>query len=148
LIPTPEPETMQRSRIAGSDWALIGDAAGLVDPITGEGIYFALRSGELLAEALLTGHMEHYPISVRDDFGRNHQRAAQLMPMFYTRRFWGDEFTTRMIQFGRASRTIHAILRELFEEQDYIHLKQRLQRQMLRFMLEALFGIRPHFSLQ
>lgn len=31
---------------------LIGDAAGLADPITGEGIYFALRSGQIAAEAI------------------------------------------------------------------------------------------------
>jgi len=32
--------------------ALIGDAAGLVDPFMGEGIYYALRSANLLAETL------------------------------------------------------------------------------------------------
>ncbi|MGD9676867.1 MAG: geranylgeranyl reductase family protein [Vulcanibacillus sp.] len=32
---------------------LVGDAAGLVDPITGEGIYFALLSGKLAAETLI-----------------------------------------------------------------------------------------------
>jgi flavin-dependent dehydrogenase len=32
--------------------ALVGDAAGYVDPITGEGIFFALKGGELLAEAV------------------------------------------------------------------------------------------------
>lgn len=32
---------------------LVGDAAGLVDPITGEGLYYAVRSGELAATALL-----------------------------------------------------------------------------------------------
>lgn len=31
---------------------LVGDAAGLVDPFSGEGIYFALRSGQLAAETL------------------------------------------------------------------------------------------------
>jgi flavin-dependent dehydrogenase len=33
--------------------ALVGDACGYVDPITGEGIFFALRGGELLAESLI-----------------------------------------------------------------------------------------------
>lgn len=33
--------------------ALVGDAADFFDPFTGEGIYSALRGGELLAEALL-----------------------------------------------------------------------------------------------
>ncbi|MGI8821660.1 MAG: NAD(P)/FAD-dependent oxidoreductase [Chthoniobacterales bacterium] len=34
---------------------LIGDAARVVEPFTGEGIYYALRSGELAAEALARG---------------------------------------------------------------------------------------------
>ena len=38
--------------IAGERWALVGDAAALADPITGEGIYYALRSAVLLADTL------------------------------------------------------------------------------------------------
>jgi flavin-dependent dehydrogenase len=37
----------------GPRWLLAGDAAGLVDPLTREGIYYALRSGALAAQALL-----------------------------------------------------------------------------------------------
>jgi flavin-dependent dehydrogenase len=33
--------------------ALVGDACGYVDPITGEGIFFALRGGGLLAQSLI-----------------------------------------------------------------------------------------------
>ncbi|MDP9381957.1 MAG: FAD-dependent oxidoreductase [Chloroflexota bacterium] len=36
-------------RTEGDGWALAGDAAGFTDPFTGEGIYRAVRSGELLA---------------------------------------------------------------------------------------------------
>lgn len=39
----------------GSDWALVGDAAGLGDPITGAGIAAALRSGALAAWAARVG---------------------------------------------------------------------------------------------
>ena len=39
----------------GHRWLLVGDAAGLVDPLTREGIFYALRSGELAARALLAG---------------------------------------------------------------------------------------------
>jgi flavin-dependent dehydrogenase len=39
----------------GHRWLLAGDAAGLVDPLTREGIYYALRSGMLAAQALLAG---------------------------------------------------------------------------------------------
>ena len=40
------------TRPAGAGWLLIGDAAGFIDPFTGEGIYRALRSARLAAEAL------------------------------------------------------------------------------------------------
>ncbi len=41
-----------RQAFAGA--ALVGDAAGFVDPMTGEGVYAALRGAELLAESLET----------------------------------------------------------------------------------------------
>jgi geranylgeranyl reductase family protein len=40
------------SEVAGPGWLLVGDAAGFVDPFTGEGIYRALRSARAAAEAL------------------------------------------------------------------------------------------------
>lgn len=38
--------------VAGDGWMLIGDAAGFIDPFTGEGIYRALRSARAAASAL------------------------------------------------------------------------------------------------
>jgi geranylgeranyl reductase family protein len=40
---------------AGRGWMLVGDAAGFIDPFTGEGIYRALRSARAAAEALAGG---------------------------------------------------------------------------------------------
>lgn len=40
------------ARVAGDGWLLVGDAAGFVDPFTGEGIYRALRSARAAASAL------------------------------------------------------------------------------------------------
>ncbi|MDQ2941598.1 MAG: geranylgeranyl reductase family protein [Chloroflexota bacterium] len=40
------------SEVAGPGWLLVGDAAGFVDPFTGEGIYRALRSARAAANAL------------------------------------------------------------------------------------------------
>ncbi len=40
------------ARRAGPGWFLVGDAAGFVDPFTGEGIHRALVSAELAAEAV------------------------------------------------------------------------------------------------
>ena len=43
---------------AGRGWMLIGDAAGFIDPFTGEGIYRALRSARAAVEALAAGDDE------------------------------------------------------------------------------------------
>ena len=37
---------------AGRGWLLVGDAAGFLDPFTGEGLHRALRSAELAAAAI------------------------------------------------------------------------------------------------
>jgi geranylgeranyl reductase family protein len=42
---------------------LVGDAAGLADPVTGEGISFALRSGLMAAQSLLDGSFEEEAVS-------------------------------------------------------------------------------------
>ncbi|MEO8639174.1 MAG: geranylgeranyl reductase family protein [Chloroflexota bacterium] len=44
------------ARAAGPGWLLVGDAAGFIDPFTGEGIYRALRSARAAAEALAGRH--------------------------------------------------------------------------------------------
>ncbi len=43
------------SSVAGSGWLLVGDAAGFVDPFTGEGIHRALRSARAAVAAILAG---------------------------------------------------------------------------------------------
>ena len=48
---------------------LVGDAAGFADPITGEGISFAIRSGLLAAQSLIDGHLEEE--SVRSAYARS-----------------------------------------------------------------------------
>ena len=48
------------SRSANERVLLVGDAAGLVDPLSGDGIYEAFVSAELAAEAVLGGRPEEY----------------------------------------------------------------------------------------
>jgi flavin-dependent dehydrogenase len=39
----------------------VGDAARVVEPFTGEGIYYALHSGRMAAEHIIVGTVERYP---------------------------------------------------------------------------------------
>jgi menaquinone-9 beta-reductase len=48
------PITHKVKSVSGKRWALIGDAAGFLDPLTGEGIYQALISADGFAQAYLT----------------------------------------------------------------------------------------------
>ena len=40
---------------AGAGWVLVGDAFGFIDPIYSSGVFFALRSGEMAADAIVEG---------------------------------------------------------------------------------------------
>jgi geranylgeranyl reductase family protein len=45
---------------------LVGDAAGLVDPLSGDGIYEAFVSAKLAAEAILAGRPEEYEVTLSE----------------------------------------------------------------------------------
>lgn len=127
-IPGLQSETLDRRRAAGADWALLGDAAGFADPVTGEGIFYALRSAELFAEAFLAGDMSAYETKWRADFGRELRRASQMRQRFYGD-FWGGPFTDRMIKFARVHPGVRRTLRELVAGgQGYLGLKRTLVR--------------------
>ena len=66
VLPSPQQQTLSSRRVVGRNWALVGDAAAWVDPITGEGLYYALRSGDVLAQSLIAGKAsEIRPTSAR-----------------------------------------------------------------------------------
>ena len=143
VLPSPRAHTLASRRIAGRNWAFIGDAAGWVDPITGEGLYYALRSGQLLAESLICGQPEAYPRLVRRDFSADLEIAALIARRFYHGRFLGGAVPTRMIQFIDRSATFSALMGDLFcGAQDYASLKRRLWAQLgvtLGEVLESVF---------
>jgi flavin-dependent dehydrogenase len=130
-IPGLAPETFDARRAAGDDWALLGDAAGFADPVTGEGIYYALRSAELFAECYLAGDVKAYESRWRADFGGELRRASKMRRRFYGQ-FWGGPFTDRMIKLARAHPGIRRTLRELVAgDQGYLGLKRTLARRAL-----------------
>jgi len=53
MLPSLERSGWKNNRLAGEGWLAVGDAGGLVDPITGEGLYYAMRSGDLASQAVL-----------------------------------------------------------------------------------------------
>jgi len=148
LLPSLGVEGWGNLCLAGQDWALAGDAAGLVDPITGEGIYYAMRSGELLAELLLEGRLVHYPQRIREEFGKALALGARLAHLFYQGDFLGRPVTTRMVEFGARSERFQRVVQDLLDgEQSYPGLAIRMYLGLPRTLLEvAACSIREALS--
>ena len=152
-IPTLDLATWKDLRTTGDGWALIGDAAGFADPITGEGIYYAFKSADLFADCLLrqthsNGEREQssddpmtcyaranalYDESWRESFGRDLEHASYRLPHFYHGFFFGHIFTDAMIWLARRHRGVQTILvRALTGDQSYVTLKRDLLRMAWR----------------
>ena len=130
VLPSPQKQTLSSRRVVGRNWALVGDAAAWVDPITGEGLYYALRSGELLAESLIAHKPAEYPARIRKAFSTDLEFATRIARRFYRGRFLGGAVATRMIQFIERSPTFRALMADVFAgSQDYCSLKRRLWAQ-------------------
>ena len=79
LLPMAGDATLWDTPCAGPGWALLGDAAAHVHPITGEGIAYALWSAELLAEAFRQGDPQIYDNLWREQYGPGFLAASNLL---------------------------------------------------------------------
>lgn len=122
-IPSLSAVDLDAEQPSGDGWMLLGDAAGLVDPITREGIYFALRSGALAARALAGGDgARHYGEAVRDEIHGELRHAARLKAGFFRPRF-----TSLLIDAIDQSPAIRDVMIDLVAgRQPYHGLKRRL----------------------
>jgi flavin-dependent dehydrogenase len=95
---------------SGPGWFLAGDAAGLVDPITREGIYFALLSGEWAAQAAASTDSTpaQYRERIHDEIGTDLARAAR-----YKAGFFRPRFTRLLIDALRESAGIRGVMADL-----------------------------------
>lgn len=135
LLPSLGVESWGRNRFEGDGWGMAGDVAGFVDPITGEGLYYAMRSGELLADSILKG--SSYTQSVWNEFGAGLVKGARACHRFYGEEFLGAGVPTRMIQLCGRSRVFQNVFQDLVEgSQEYHGLRNRLLRCLPRFAAE------------
>jgi geranylgeranyl reductase family protein len=122
-IPSLAANDLDAEQPAGPGWLLLGDAAGLVDPITREGIYFALRSGMFAARALAgSSPGDTYAAAIRDEIHEELRRAARLKAGFFRPRF-----THLLIDALNRSAAIRDVMIDLAAgRQPYRGLKRRL----------------------
>ncbi len=122
LIPTLTRQGLKANRICGENWALIGDASGLVDPVTGEGIYYAFQSAGIFAEAFQKGKIGVYEKICRKRIVPELRQAAS-----YVRTFFDPRVSSRLIHLAGDKAGIQELLAKLIAgEQGYRSLKREL----------------------
>jgi geranylgeranyl reductase family protein len=123
-IPSLRLTTLERERPCGPRWMLLGDAGGMVDPITREGIFFALVSAEAAADSFLEAGdpMERYTQRIRSLVYEELMRAALLKS-----RFFNPRFIALLLRALVQSARIREIMADLVAgRQSYQGLRRRL----------------------
>lgn len=133
IVPALRKTSIENLQVVGDGWALAGDAAGFVDPITGEGIYYSLRSAELLAASLIDGDASRYDRDWRADFSRELMTAAKYRRRFYWGEFFGRPVIEQTVRFTSRSPRLRYVLASLMTgEQHYQNLRSQLLRLLFR----------------
>jgi flavin-dependent dehydrogenase len=141
ILPSFRAQTFETLEVCGEGWAMIGDSAGLVDPITGEGLYYALRSAELCASALLDGRPDDYRALLEEEVLAELKLAARVSQRFYSGQIFGDSVLERMVSLTAQSTSFRDLMSDLFAGiQGYRDLRARLYRILPSVMAEGLAG--------
>ncbi|MDE0637587.1 MAG: NAD(P)/FAD-dependent oxidoreductase [Candidatus Poribacteria bacterium] len=91
-IQTTKDFSYRASRIAGQNWVLIGDAFGFLDPVYSTGLFLALKSGEMAADAIIEAFRESdFSEMQLGSFGQTFvdgmEAFRKLVYAFYTKEF-------------------------------------------------------------
>lgn len=150
MLPSLESGGWRRNRVAGDRWIAVGDAAGLVDPITGEGLYYAMRSGDFASRVVLNdahGIAEKaaaYLRMLRREFIHDLELGSRLSKRMYSGQFLFASVPARMVQFARRSPLFREVICDLFAgTQSYIGLKGRLLDNLNRTLFEIMLSFIP-----
>jgi flavin-dependent dehydrogenase len=141
ILPSFRLRTFEALEACGDGWAMIGDSAGLVDPITGEGLYYALRSAELCAQALLADKPEDYRVRLQDEVLGELKLAARVSKRFYSGQIFGDCVLEKIVSLTAQSKSFRDLMSDLFAGiQGYRDLRARMYKTLPAVMAESLAG--------
>ena len=144
MLPSLETPGWKRNRVAGEGWLAVGDAAGLVDPITGEGLYYAMRSGDLASRVVIGDAGEKaaaYRAMLAREFALDLEFAAMLAKRVFLGKFMFNTVPARMIHFMRRSPRFRELMQDLFAgTQPYLTLRKRLLKNLNGTLQEVLMN--------
>lgn len=137
VLPSLGASRWQNNRVSGQGWMAVGDAAGLVDPLTGEGLYYALRSADLATQVVLDDShapaekSRAYRALLHRDFAADLAFGAGIARRVFLGKFLLGTVPQRMVQLLRLSPRFYEVMQDLFAgSQTYLGLKARLVRNL------------------
>ncbi len=86
---------------------LVGDAAGLINPLFGDGILHAVKSGQIAAQCLVDQAADHYTDRIHAEFAANFDAALTLAQVFYQ---WTGAFYKYGVKSENATRMAAQLL--------------------------------------
>jgi len=136
LVPTARNPKFYKTPCAGKGWVLIGDAAGHVDPVLGEGIRYALWDAELAAEAIAGGDPARFDALWRKAYLQDFVEACGLRDFIYN-----PDMIERGVSLVSQSATFADILMGMVSgTRSYRDLKQTVMTSMARILTEVKSG--------
>jgi len=118
---------------SGRNWILIGDAAGHVDPILGEGIRYAIWGAELAAEAIVDENPARFDVLWRKAYYPDFVEACGLFEFIYNPGM--QELGVMML--SRSETFAQIMTGVVASEQTYRGLRERVVASLPRIMSEA-----------
>lgn len=127
-------------RMVGPNYALIGDAAGFIDPIFSTGVFMAMKSADLVAEAVEQRLRGGSSLLLRR-YEKRMQRALgkyfRFISNFYRREFL-EVFMQPKPDFGLLRAIVGVLAGDVFAERGY---RWKLALFFVLVRLQRLFGI-------
>jgi flavin-dependent dehydrogenase len=105
------------TRCAGEGWVLVGDAFGFLDPMYSSGVFLALKSGEMAADAILEG------------LAKNDLSAAQLSK-------WGDAVSDGMTSIRKL---VYAFYTKGFSFGKFIRENPHFKKNLVDLLIGNVF---------
>lgn len=147
-IPSIGSQARHEITLCDAGWMLLGDAAGLVDPLTREGIYYALMSGQWASDVLVETAGSRAAGRYADKV-MSHIQPELSRAMHLSRLFFSPGFSPLLVRALDESASIRDVFVDLVGGvQPYLGLRRRLlaTRQWTLAARAIRMHLRPAFT--
>jgi flavin-dependent dehydrogenase len=136
--------TMPMEQTYGARTVLCGDAGGLTNPLTGEGIYYAMVSGEIASKVIISAlkndftnkqTLSLYQRGWMNDFGKDHKRFFRLS------KGWRVDVENLVRLFEKDQKIIDLVLSVFMEPLSIKKIQWKVARHVLYIFIKNRLGL-------